>query len=455
MMESAGTAFMDALDAQMRDLSDACTRCGKCVEACPMVPPAGLDPANGPAIVGGILDLLAGGEGTPDAERWAHVCTNSGRCMSACDYGVNPRLMVNMARIASRAKQGDAVVRRDAHRFFSTMSRGTRVISRLQLPPEVIEKINPPVRKADEYPQTPPDIVFYTGCNVIKTPHIALLVLEVLDALNVSYDVMGGVPTCCGIQHFKQGDGKTAGRVGYNTIERLGRPGASKVVSWCPSCQIQIGEVALPAYKDSYGLTPFEMSPITVFLAERLDALRPLLKHPVRKRVALQERAALPEVTEAVKKLLGAVPELEVVELDVPVVSTQASHLSVLPAFKADVRRREFEAAAAAGITTFASIFHGCHRELVQFQPQVEFELLNFMELIGESMGLHIPDLYKRLTLMADVDAIVADTADLIALHRLDLDTVREVLALDMFSGPAAGSSAKPTPQPPPVSPAS
>src|SRR5690606_2826036 len=142
---------------------------------------------------------------------------------------------------------------------------------------EVIEKINPPVRKADEYPQTPPDIVFDTGCNGIKTPHIALLVLEVLDALNVSYDVMGGVPTCCGIQHFKQGDGKTAGRVGYNTIERLGRPGASKVVSWCPSCQIQIGEVALPAYKDSYGLTPFEMSPITVFLAERLDALRPLL----------------------------------------------------------------------------------------------------------------------------------------------------------------------------------
>src|SRR5690606_30592125 len=257
MMGSAGTAFMDALDAQMRDLSDACTRCGKGAEACPMVPPAGLDQANGPAIVGGILDFLAGGEGTPDAERWAHVCTNSGRCMSACDYGVNPRLMVNMARIASRAKQGDAVVRRDAHRFFSTMSRGTRVISRLQLPPEVIEKINPPVRKADEYPQTPPDIVFYTGCNVIKTPHIALLVLEVLDALNVSYDVMGGVPTCCGIQHFKQGDGKTAGRVGYNTIERLGRPGASKVVSWCPSCQIQIGEVALPAYKDSYGLTPF------------------------------------------------------------------------------------------------------------------------------------------------------------------------------------------------------
>src|SRR3546814_1232926 len=96
---------------------------------------------------------------------------------------------------------------------------------------------------------------------------------------------------------------------------------------------------------------------------------------------SIQERSALPGINAAVKTLLGAIPELEVVELDVPVVSTQASHLNVLPQFKADLRRREFAAAAEAGVTTFASIFHGCHRELVQFQPDVEFELLNFMEI--------------------------------------------------------------------------
>jgi Fe-S oxidoreductase len=310
------------------------------------------------------------------------------------------------------------------------------MISRLLLTPEQLERLAPPLRERGEYAANP-EIVFYTGCNIIKTPHIAMLVLEVLDAIGVTYEVMGGVSTCCGIQHFKEGDAKAAGRFGYNTIERLGRPGASRVIAWCPSCQIQIGEIALPAYKQSFGETPFDISPIAEFFVERLDDLRPLFVHPVHKRVALQERSAVPGVMTAVKTVLRAIPNLEVVELDVPIVSTQASHLNVLPKFKAELREREFRAAAEAGVTTFASIFHGCHRELIQYQPQVSFELLNFMELIGESMGIHIPDLYKRLRFLGDVDAIVADTADLIALHGLDVAEVRQALLYDMFGGRA------------------
>ena len=434
MTQSGGELFLKAVHQRVGDTLDACTRCGKCVAACPMVEPAGLDPAKGPAIVNGVLDLLAGGPGTADAERWAQVCTNSGKCIRACDYGVNPRFMVNMARIAVKAKLGDAAVRRAGQQYFSTMNRGTRLISRMQLAPEVLARLNPPLRRAGEY-SGQPDIVFYTGCNVIKTPHIPLLVLEVLDAIGVSYEVIGGAATCCGIQHFKQGDAKTAGQISFNTIERLARPGASRVIAWCPSCQIQIGEFALPAYRQSFGETPFDMNPLAEFLAERIEDLRPLFVHPVRKRVALQERAALPGVMAAVKRLLSAIPGLEVVELEVPIVSTQASHLAVLPKFKAELRQREFQAAAAAGVTTFASIFHNCHRELVTFQPQVSFELINFMELIGESMGLNIPDLYKRLRLMGDIDTMIADSADLIARHGLDLDELRDALALDMFGG--------------------
>ncbi len=435
MKPSGGELFLKGMQQRVDDTLAACTRCGKCVEACPMVEPAGLDPAQGPQIVGGILDLIAGGQGTADAERWAQVCTNSGKCIRACDYGVNPRFMVNMARTAAKAKAGAAAVRRAGQQYFSAMNRSTRLISRMQLAPEVLAKLSPPLRPAGEYEGRQPDIVFYTGCNVIKTPHIALLVLEVLDAIDVSYEIVGGAATCCGIQHFKQGDARAAGQISFNTIERLGRPGAARVITWCPSCQIQIGEFAMPAYRQTRGDIAFDLNPLAEFFAERLEDLRKLFVLPVKKRVALQERAAVPGVMVAVKRILSAIPALEVVELDVPIVSTQASHLAVLPAFKAELRQREFQAAAAAGVTTFASIFHNCHRELVSFQPQVSFELINFMELIGESMGISIPDLYKRLRLMGDIDAMIADSADLIAGHDIDLDELRDALAHDMFGG--------------------
>ena len=433
-MADGGGGFLEAVKARIDETIDACTRCGKCVEACPMVEPAGLDPANGVAIATGIIDLLEGGAGTKDAERWAQVCTNSGKCIPACEYGVNPRFMVNMARVANmNRKNGEAETRKSAQQYFNTMGRSTRTISRLQLSPEVLARVAPPLRAPDEYET--PDVVFYTGCNVIKTPHIALLALEVLDALGVKYEVMGGTATCCGIQQFKRGDAKTAGRVGFGTIDKLARPGASKVVSWCPSCFIQIGEVAMPAYQSTYGTLPFEIAPVVELFAERIDDLRPLFVNRVEKRVALQERSAVPGIMAGVKTLLGAIPGCEVVELDVPIMSTQANHLAVLPEFKAKLREREFAAAAEAGVTTFASIFHACHRELVAYQPQVNFELLNFMELIGEAMGIHIPDLYKRLKLMGDIDQIIADTSDLIAAHQLDLDTVRDEIAADFLKG--------------------
>src|SRR6516165_12147372 len=95
MAEAEAISFVDALHERVDDILDSCTRCGKCVIACPMVEPARIDTgpkgAAAPAIVGGILDLLAGGEGTADARRWAEVCTNSGKCIPACDYGVKDR----------------------------------------------------------------------------------------------------------------------------------------------------------------------------------------------------------------------------------------------------------------------------------------------------------------------------------------------------------------------------
>ena len=83
---------------------------------------------------------------------------------------------------------------------------------------------------------------------------------------------------------------------------------------------------------------------------------------------------------------------------------------------------------ADAGVTTLATIYHACHRELCDVGDGRSFEVINFMEILGEGLGLKSEDLYKRLKAIRDVDDIIVETSPLIAAHGLDLDTVRDAL---------------------------
>src|SRR5947207_14804776 len=99
-MTDHADAFLATMDLRVHDILDRCTRCAKCVEVCPTAAPAGIDTSEPAAIVGDVLDILRG-EGDPSSRgaRWANACTGSGRCLSACDDGVNPRFMLAATRL--------------------------------------------------------------------------------------------------------------------------------------------------------------------------------------------------------------------------------------------------------------------------------------------------------------------------------------------------------------------
>lgn len=104
----------------------ACTRCGACFDACPMVAYApearGTDAKSA---VSGVLDVLSGGAGDAAARNWISVCTRSGSCNEACPEAVNPMLMLRLAKW--QAQEGGVIPKRDAA---ETMSR-VKVFARL------------------------------------------------------------------------------------------------------------------------------------------------------------------------------------------------------------------------------------------------------------------------------------------------------------------------------------
>jgi hypothetical protein len=53
------------------------------------------------------------------------------------------------------------------------------------------------------------------------------------------------------------------------------------------------------------------------------------------------------------------------------------------------------------------------------------FRILNMLEIVAASMGLHREDAYKRLKILNDVEAIAADCQDLVVGHGLDPATTR------------------------------
>jgi heterodisulfide reductase subunit D len=434
-MTDVGWDFVQALEGRMREIATACTQCGKCFEVCPMAPAVGLRDAESRRVLAGIVDLLRGNSGTPEAERWAAACSSSGICIDACNYGVNPRIMVRLAHFADTRRRAGQAARGNAMRAFRGMARAVRIVSRLQLDESVLTKLQPPIGRA--LPARRPDIVLYTGCNVHKTPHILILCLQVIEALGCLYEVVGGPSACCGIFHFLSGDAETSGRTGLHALKQIQDMGGSEMISWCPSCQNQFDEIILPNVERMTGEVPFTLTPFFVFLEQRLEQLRPQLKNPVKKRVALNERPGIPAVTRAVKQILRAIPELEFVELDVPRAGLMSNYLTVTPRLKDELREAEFRVAAAAGVSTLATVFHACHREICHFEKNVSFEIVNVMELIGESMGIYAPDIYKRLKMMEDVETMMQEVGELIRHYDLDANEAREILLADQLAARA------------------
>jgi heterodisulfide reductase subunit D len=233
---------------------------------------------------------------------------------------------------------------------------------------------------------------------------------------------------------LRTGDTAVSANMAENTINKLAR--SSRVLSWCASCQVQFGEVMLPAYERQHGRRPFEMTPFMLFLGEKVDELRPLLRKPVPMRVALHRHPGIAGVVEAAIKLLDAVPGITLIDLGQPAVGLMSNALRTLPDYKKKLQLAELEAARDAGVDALVAVYHVDHRELCAHERDWPFQVLNVLEVVGASMGIVHPDHYKRLKMMQDADLIIAECSELLDHHGIDENTARKAVAAMLADQP-------------------
>ena len=127
------------------------------------------------------------------------------------------------------------------------------------------------------------------------------------------------------------------------------------------------------------------------------------------------------------------VPGIEIVDLQQPAVGLMSNFLNALPEYKRGLHLAELEAAEAAGVDALVAIYHADHRELCAHERDWPFKIINILDIVGESMGLHHDDHFKRLKIMQDADAIVADCKDMIAANGVDPAMARDMVVKVML----------------------
>ncbi len=411
-------------DAQARQLTSLCTRCGKCVEVCPTLRsgPARPDGATPEAAITGVVDFLRGGPLPEPSRAWAEVCMGSGECIKSCPEHINPRLMLTIAvsRIkTAKSERGE----NPTAAYFKRMSQIINLAAGMQMSPEQYRRLTGRAGSPDRS-----DIVMYLGCNVLRTPVIAFSLLDVLDRLGVEYALLGGVANCCGLVHLKlEGDVPGMEVITSRTIDKMVALRPTTVLQWCPSCVLQFEETVR-----GFRPYPFEFRHVSDFLVDHLDRLKGLFVQAIPRRVALHRHDGGLGIAQKVEQLLSSVPGLEIVPIEEHydwAYSCGPGALGNVAAAREASHRQTLRAAVEAGAEVLVTQYHTCHRDLSAFEGQYPLEVKNWTTLLAMALGSpEHEDRYKRYKLHADIDAILADAKEFIEANNLDMSAIREIL---------------------------
>lgn len=408
-MATVAPTLAEYLAGETRAIASACTACGKCVEVCPVVPHIDLAGGTPDSITRSILGVLRDGSApSPGAAAWAHACNGCGECIPACPESVNPRRMLVLANTVRAREEAQTP------ELFRKMSRAIRLMAGMQLVPrEFARLLKQP--KAREVP-----VVFYLGCNPLRTPHVLFNAMVVLDAIGVDYEVVGGPGVCCGIIHSKwEGEQETGERVTAGTLTRFEGFTPERVLTWCPSCQIHLGE-SLAGFRR----TSFDLDHVTDFFVDHAETLRAKFARPLPKRVVLHAHVGLTELGRNVASLLSAIPDLTLVDtVWEPGYTCGGSGCNRAPKLQAIEHARLLDRVRETGADVLVTFYHGCHASFVGAEKEGTFRVLNFTDLLVEALGgTPHDDVLKRYRLQEDLRMVVEEGLPYLKANGIDVD---------------------------------
>ncbi|NOZ76106.1 MAG: (Fe-S)-binding protein [Euryarchaeota archaeon] len=324
---------------------DACTRCGNCVQWCPVVT-AREDQGNTPMEklrkyremvqdAHGLRARLFGPRVDEEKlEKFAqelYECTTCGRCGAVCPVGIHcQELWVDVR----------AIMRRQGYGPQEKIDAARDILEEVHNPFDLpMEERNRWIPEGLEIAEEA-ELAFFVGCELAyKAKEMPLGAVRLLEASGIPYTLLEE-EWCCGFPPYVLGE---RGRVFRGEVEKnvegLKAKGVKKVAPYCPCC-LAVMRRGWPEVVD----VPFQVVHLLEVLSDAVREGRLAFTKPFEARVTYHDPCYLSrgwgdgeELTREPREIIRSIPGVELVEME------HNRKLSLCPGAGGGLRRTNLE----------------------------------------------------------------------------------------------------------------
>ena len=359
-------------------LAEACVRCGLCLPHCPTYALDGRETESPRGRIA-LAQALAGGKDTPNASLDEHLdhCLGCGRCETVCPARVRYGELLSATRALQRRRRSPGL----RQRWIETLAARPRWLDRALglyrvlhplLPGRLRPVPKPPAATATRAGGNAASPALFLGCVArrYEGPARAAL-LRLLAAAGQDAAIPDG-QTCCGALHAHAGDAGTADALAVRNRSVF----AGRATVLCPASGC-LGSLSR-ALPDSAVLDPLQ------WLERQGDRLR---FSPTPMRIALHWPCTqAPAARAALRTLLAAIPQLDVIEVDAGhgCCGAAGMHMIAFPERAARLRQPLLDQLGASGASLLLSANIGCRLHLATARVPVRHPL----EFLAERLDM-------------------------------------------------------------------
>lgn len=364
-----------------------CLECGKCSSICPI---SRYNPSYSPRVM--VENALMGYEDELTYNRELFSCLTCYQCSDKCPADVDYPLFMQKARsMASAAgENGDC-----AHS--GILQSLVRLMSNSQIKQNRLDWLSDSYQTAEKG-----EIMLFVGCAPYFEPALEDIGVRALGTIENSIRILNSLgiepvliadEKCCGHDMLWTGDVTTFQKLAEQNVAAIKKAGVRKILFTCPECYRTLKK-DYPEHLEF----DYEMQHISEFLAERIDDLN--LKE-VKRKVTYHDPCRLGRhlgIYEPPRKLLEAIPGLELVEMErsrEESVCCGTSAWTNCDSYSRQIRVDRLLEAKGQGASSLVTACPKCRTHFTcamttrgeEKGPDIEIEVTDLVDLIAEALA--------------------------------------------------------------------